>query len=143
MCCLTLVGTFSLAPVAQAQTGSTVVCDSTLITLLFIAERDYGFKSMSDVSTIEKGQYSGLFQGMMSGGMMATPEAMMPTQEGMATQEGMMPTQEGMMPTQDAMGGSMVQLLPGVVPGENPACTALRAELEAYLLQRLAMPMTR
>jgi hypothetical protein len=105
----------------------THTCDSTLIALLYVAEYDYGFHSMMDTATFEKGQYAPLFDAMMSmmeeGDMMATEEPMM---------EGdMMATAEPMME------GDMMMLMPGTIADEDPACTALRAELDAFLLKAL------
>jgi hypothetical protein len=111
-----------------AQDSMTHVCDSTLITLLYIAEHDYGFHSMSmDLATFDKGQYAPLFEAMMSemseGDMMATEEAMM---DEMMTEEAMM---EDM--------GEMTMLMPGAVGGEDPACTDLREELDVFFYQTL------
>ncbi|MFN8417975.1 MAG: hypothetical protein U0528_01820 [Anaerolineae bacterium] len=77
-----MIGVVALPQTTQAQSmDSAIVCDSTLITLLYVAEHDYGFHSMTDVSTIEKGQYKPLFDAMMAsmdGGMMeSTPDSMM------------------------------------------------------------------
>ncbi len=115
------------AQVARAQDDMMLhVCDSTLITLLYIAEHDYGFQSMEmDLSTFDKGQYAPLFDAMMAmmeGEEMATEEAMM--------EEMMMEPMEG-----------MTMLTPGNIEGEDESCTALRAELDAYLYQVLTAEM--
>lgn len=109
---------------AQAQDDMmTHTCDSTLIALLYIAEHDYGFHAMSvDVSTFEKGQYAPLFDEMMA---MMGEEAM----------------GDDMMATEEAMMGEMVMLTPGHVEGEDPACTALRDELDAFLYTTLSEGM--
>ena len=103
------------------------VCDSTLIALLYVAEYHYSFHSMEmDLATFEKGQFAPLFDAMMSmmeDEMMATEEPMM---------DDMMATEEAMM--DDAM---MVMLAPAQIPGEDPACTGLRAELDTFLLTAL------
>jgi hypothetical protein len=113
----------------QAQDNmDTVTCDSTLVTLLYIAEHDYGFHSMYDVSKVDKGQYGPLFESMMA--MMETPEAgMMETPEA-----GMMETPEaGMMETPEAgMTEGMTMLTPGTVAGEDQLCTDLRTELDGF-----------
>jgi hypothetical protein len=45
-----------------------VTCDSTLVTLLYLAEHDYSFHSMLDVSKLDKGQYrSSRDDGVMEG----------------------------------------------------------------------------
>jgi len=104
---------------AQAQEDMmTHTCDSTLILLLYIAESDYGFHSMMDVSTFEKGQYAPWFDMMMA--------EMMEEDDMMAEM-----TEEAMM--DDSMMDDMMMLMPAVIEGEDEACTALRAEIEAYL----------
>lgn len=117
-------------PAAQEMMSHT--CDSTLIALLYLAEHDYGFHSMMDVSTFEKGQYAPLFDAMMMNmgddTMMATEEAMMPS-DGMATEDASM------------MGGDMMMLTPGNVAGEDEACTALRAEVETFLYEAVTHDM--
>jgi hypothetical protein len=112
-----------------------------LIALLYVAENDYGFHSTMDLATFEKGQFTPLFDAMMarmqnSGDMMATPEAMMATEGSMQSGD-MMATPEAMMATEDAMMQPMVTLTPGNISGEDSACSALRAELDAYLLTAL------
>jgi hypothetical protein len=116
------------ASVARAQDDMMLhVCDSTLITLLYIAEHDYGFQSMEmDLSTFDKGQYAPLFDAMM---------AMMEGEE-MATEEAMMEDEMMMEPME-----GMTMLTPGTIEGEDEACTALRAELDAYLYQVLSAEM--
>jgi hypothetical protein len=110
------VGVF---PALAQDTAMMHVCDSTTILLLYIAENDYGFQSMMDVSTFDKGQYAPLFDAMMAEEPMGD--------DTMATEEAMMG---------DA---SMTMLMPLTVPDEDPECTALRAEVEAYLYTSLSM----
>lgn len=123
-----LVLVLALLP-AQAQDSGMIVCDSTLITLLYIAEHDYGFQPMMDVAQFDKGQFAPLFDAMMAEMMEATPEAMM----GEATPE--------MMMTEETMMEGMTQLQPGAVEGENEACTQLRAEVEGFLYETLKSKM--
>jgi hypothetical protein len=128
-----LLSTIALAPqtIHTYAQGQTTTCDSTLITLLYVAEHDYGFKSSMDVGQFEKGQFKPLFDAMMAMGandtMMATPAA------AMAATEGAM-----MAATQDAM---MANLKPGVVQGENETCTKLRAEVESFLFTKFSDAM--
>ena len=108
----------SAAQPTQAQDNSgdnmgMITCDSTLVTLLFIAENDYGFHSMYDVSTLEKGEYQPLFDQMMA-----------------QMDQGNMNGGDNM--GGDNMSGNMMTLSPGVVPGEDQFCTDLRAELESF-----------
>ncbi len=124
----------SFAVPASAQDSGMIVCDSTLITLLYIAEHDFGYVPMTDVSTFEKGQYAPLFEAMMmeegemsEGDMMEemTPEAMM---------------EEGDM-SEGEMMDDMMMLPAGMVEGEPAECTALRAELESYFYEHFSMGM--
>jgi hypothetical protein len=62
----------------QAQDSSLTTCDSTLLLLVLLAERDYGYTPTMDVSGFERGQFTPLFDEMranMGGGSMATPDA--------------------------------------------------------------------
>jgi hypothetical protein len=124
---LVLVGAAQFRPARAQDEMMLHVCDSTLITLLYIAEHDYGFQSMEmDLSTFDKGQYQPLFDAMM---------AMMAEEEATATEEAMMEE----MPMEMMEG--MTMLTPAVIDGEDEACTALRAELDAFLYQTLAAEM--
>ncbi|MCC6613371.1 MAG: hypothetical protein IT320_07815 [Anaerolineae bacterium] len=219
---------FAFAPATSAQVveaGAATTCDSTLILLVLLAERDYGYQSSLDVATFEKGQYSPYYDAMMGMGEgdiattpeaasesmdmatptatiecagMTTPEATtesadMTTPEStlvtpVATAEGMdmmtpeatvdstelvttEPTAEGTiaptpaivtmeattegtdMSTPEATvdgaelatpeasmdGEILTRLAPGNVPGEDPTCTELRADVETYLFVHLAL----
>lgn len=113
----------SNAPVQAQEDMMTHTCDSTLILLLYIAESDYGFHSMMDVATFEKGQYAPWFDMMMADMM----EEDMTEDDDMA----MDMTEEAMM--DDTMMEDMMMLMPAMITGEDEACTALRTEIEAYL----------
>lgn len=129
---------FAAAPahVAAQNTsgsGTAVTCDSTLVLLLMVAEKNYGYTPSAgiDISGLDYGQYGTLHSSMM-GGAMATPEA-----GAMATQEaGMAGSTSAMMTPEVGASGTMLQ--PGNVAGENATCTALRADLEAFLFNQLA-----
>lgn len=133
---LALITAGATTRTSQAQDNMmTHVCDSTLIALLYIAEHDYGFVPMSaDLSTFEKGQYAPLFEAMMS---MMGEEAMMEGDDMMATEEAMMES-EAMA---DSSMMEMVALTPGHVTDEDPACTELRTELDAFLFAALTESM--
>jgi hypothetical protein len=135
LCTVALLAlTPAFARVTQAQdTMMTHTCDSTLITLLFIAESDYGFHSMMDVTSFDKGQYAPLFEAMMAN-MDMGDSMMQPTEEMMA--EGDMMTEDSTM-----MQGDMMMLTPGIVADEDPACTDLRAELEAFFYTEFSADM--
>ena len=119
----------ALTPVLAQDSMDHVTCDSTLVTLLYIAEHDYGFHSMLDVSNLDKGQYRPLFDALMAmgegGGMSAeaTPEANMMEN----TPEASM----GSTPESDMM-ESTTMLEPGTVAGEDQLCTDLRTELDTF-----------
>jgi hypothetical protein len=131
VCLLVAAAGFVPRP-AAAQGDSAIVCDSTLVTLLYLAEHDYGFKSSMDASKFEKGQFKPWFDSMMArngGAMMeATQPAMMESTKDAMNGSAMMEA------TQPAM---MASLKPGVVQGENESCTKLRAEVEGFLLTKL------
>ena len=125
---LLLVLVPAFAQVQAQDTMMTHTCDSTLITLLFIAEHDYSFHSMMDVSSFDKGQYAPLFEAMMA--EMGDGDMMMEE-----------PTEEMMGEDSSMMGGDMMMLSPGVVADEDTACTDLRAELEAFFYAHYTMNM--
>jgi hypothetical protein len=110
------------APVIAQDAMATHTCDSTLIVLLYVAEHDYGFHSTLDVASFDKGQYGPLFDAMMA---MTDEDAMM---EG----DAMMATEEAMMEEDGMMEGATTTLAPGHIAGEDPACTELRTELDAF-----------
>jgi len=139
----------SAAHPTQAQDSSgdsmaMITCDSTLVTLLFIAENDYGFHSMYDVASLEKGEYQPLFDAMMAQmeqGDMGSGDNM---GEGDMSGDNMSSGDESMGGSDmsgDNMGGDMMLLSPGVVPGEDQFCTDLRAELEAYFYDYFTQSM--
>lgn len=127
---LLFVASFALAIAlpaqpAAAQAMEPVVCNSTLVLLVYIAEHDHGFQSMYDVSALEKGPYAPLFDAMMS--MMDSAES---------TAEPMMESTPEMMAT-EAMGDEMMTALtPGNIAGEPELCTQLRGEVEAFLFAK-------
>ncbi len=131
---LVLAVIFVLALPASAQDAmeEKIVCDSTLITLLYIAEHDYGYEPMMDVSVFEKGQYAPLFDAMMA--MMEEGDM----EEGEMAEGEMM--EEGDMAEGEMM-DDMVMLAPGVVAGEPAECTELRTSVETFIYEHLSMMM--
>lgn len=114
-----------------AQDEDPIVCDWTLITLLYIAEHDYGYFPMTDVSNFDFGQYAPLFEAMM-----AEMEAEMEPTEESAEME---PTEEpAMEPTEEPMGTFLEH---GDIEGEPQACEDLRHELDAWFLDHFMMGM--
>ncbi|MBC8172111.1 MAG: hypothetical protein H7X77_10580 [Anaerolineae bacterium] len=149
------LGVFALLPHSAptaAQDDAPVVCDSTLVTLLLVAEYNYGYVSsmMSDEAAmammpqIELGQFSPFVTGMMMMEDAAMSEDDMMMMDAMNTEvdklmamdsAGIMANYAMMMGMEDeTMMESMVTLEPGNVAGENEACTALRADVEKFIL---------
>jgi len=148
------------ARITRAQ-DKPLTCDSTLVTLLLVAEHNYDYltnmeKNGSKLPNVEFGDYKPLLQNIMM--MMANMQQNM-TQEQMdaaAKDEKMMGDMMGMSnkdiidqymkammdsgsmaeATPDAMGAmdAMTQLPTGALANEDPACTALRTDVEHFLL---------
>lgn len=134
--------------VAYAQ-DKPLTCDSTLVTLLLVAEHNYDYltnmeKNGSKIPNVDYGDYKPLIENIMS--MMMDMQKNM-TQEQMdsaAKEQEMMGGMMGMsnadiikeymksmkMDSMDAMS----QLPTGALANEDPACTALRSDVEHFLL---------
>ncbi len=124
-----------------------VTCNSTLVSLLMIAEHDYDYLShMDTLPNIDFGQYDQLIhdsvarmQSMeadMSADEMATAQAMQATvDEMMMMSTTDMLNQYDMSMGMDDMSNSMEMtvLVPGDVAGEDPLCSSLRADVEHFL----------
>ena len=124
---LLLTFVIGLSIPVSAQDDAMIVCDSTLMTLVLVAEYQFGFQSMYDLSTFDKGQLAPLFDSMMD--MMMDEEMM--EEEGEMMEEEMMEEGEEMM-------DDMMMLAPGNVADEPTECTDLRAEVESYLYDTLS-----
>jgi len=124
---LLLVFVFALVVPASAQDDAMITCDSTLLTLVLVAEYNYGFESMYDLSTFEKGQLAPLFDGMMAM-MEEMPEEEMMEEE-MAEEE---------MMEEEEMMDDMMMLPHGDIADEPEDCTALRSEVEGYIYDTLS-----
>ena len=126
---LAAIFVFALVVPALAQ-GDTmsdkIVCDSSLITLLLVAEGDYGYHDM-DTSVYDKGELQPLFDNMMS--MMDNSMGGDTMMEGEMTPEAMM----GEEMTPEAMMGDTMMLPHGDVTGEPAECTALRDSVVSFL----------
>jgi len=149
------------ARITRAQ-DKPLVCDSTLVTLLLVAEHNYDYltnmeKKGSKIPNVEFGDYKPLLTNIMM--MMSNMQQNM-TQEQMdaaAKEDKMMGDMMGMSnkdiidqymksmmmdngsmaeATPDAMGSmdAMAQLPTGALANEDPACTALRTDVEHFLL---------
>jgi hypothetical protein len=128
---VTIVSVSAFGFIAAQDDMMTHTCDSTLITLLLIAEYDYGFTSESmDLSTFE-GQYAPFFEAMMA---MMEDDMM---EDDMADDEMM----EDEMADDEMMDDEMMMLPVGNIEGEDEACTALREELNAFFYDTFSMMM--
>ncbi|MCA0455859.1 MAG: hypothetical protein LCI00_17920 [Chloroflexi bacterium] len=144
-------GLLAFNPIRAQDTP--LVCDSTLVTLLLVAEHNYGYltnmQTMSGTSSnIEFGAYKPLFENNM---MMQ--ESMSGDNMDMSTEEPMM----GEMMTKsnadvikeylssmsmDVMVDPMSMLPTGALPNEDASCTSLRADVEHFLLVHTIEDMT-
>lgn len=124
-----LLAGFAFAPAASAQDDMVHVCDSSTILLLYIAEYEFGYTNADmDLASFEKGQYAPLFDMMMDSGEMMEEE-MMEVDE--ATMAEVQAEVDGMVMSEN--------LLPSGIEGEDEACTALRADLEKFVLSHYLM----
>jgi hypothetical protein len=123
-----LVGSFVVVVQGQDTGVSSqgIVCDSTLLLLLYLAERDYGFTPASDLTTFELGQFRSRFDELST----ASEESTAGDEEAGTEGEGTAAEGEG----GDSSGTTTFQLLPGDVSGEDAACTQLRSEVYEYLV---------
>lgn len=156
--CLLLTSLIFTPVLVLAQDDMGVVCDSTLVTLVLMAEHDYDYlsgmmDSEMEMPSIDFGQHGPLIESIMAM-MMAMMDEM--TEEEMTMQEERnamvmemmgMSTQEMMDMAMAGMGmesvdtSMLTQLPPGNVEGEDPACTALRADVESFLVAQIATEM--
>ncbi|MCL4880348.1 MAG: hypothetical protein KJ064_27080 [Anaerolineae bacterium] len=124
-----LLAGFAFAPAVSAQDDMVHVCDSSTILLLYIAEYEFGYTNADmDLASFEKGQYAPLFDMMMDSGEMMEEE-MMEVDE--ATMAQVQAEVDGMVMSEN--------LLPSGIEGEDEACTALRADLEKFVLSHYLM----
>jgi hypothetical protein len=150
-----LVTVFTLTPTRQAafaQDAAPVSCDSTLVTLLLVAEHDYDYLSSKvdtdeGVPNVDFGQFGPLVESIMT--MMMETMGEMTEEEMMAMQEMEsmlapmmeMTSSEIIASYEMAMGmemmGDITQLAPGDIAGENQLCTALRADVERFLIAHI------
>lgn len=132
-----VAGGVVLRPAAAQDDMMTHTCDSSTILLLFIAEYEFGYQNMEmDLSTFEKGQFAPLFESMMMMDDMMDEPMMEGTEEAMMEDDMMM--SEDMMAEIDAMMmGDM--MLPDGMEGEDEACTALRMDVQRFILAHYMM----
>jgi hypothetical protein len=121
----------------QEALSSPIVCESSLLLLVGLAQRDYGFQSTTDLNEFERGQYSSLFDDSEGMEMSATDEAGMTMTDETDLTEGMdmLSTDEADMTATDEAGRSAVFLNPPIVVDEDTRCTQLRTEVEEFFNQ--------
>jgi hypothetical protein len=149
----TLVFAFGVisAPV-QAQDDAAVACDSTLATLLLVAEHEYDYLSHmmmempESVPNLDLGQYGPLIESIVA---MMTAMAEDMSEEDMMAMEEMNTMVAGMMEMSDTnlinsylsasgMGeadfSTLTTLAPGDIEGQDATCAAVRADVSQFLL---------
>lgn len=148
----------SLIPAAVYAQDKPLTCDSTLVTLLLVAEHNYDYLTNMERSTgnppnIEFGEYKPLLENIMS--MMMAMQQNMTSEEmdAMAKEEEMMGEMMGKSNADliseylvgmnmDTMADAMNPLPTGALADEDPACTTLRADVEHFLLVHTLADMT-
>jgi hypothetical protein len=116
---------FGTRQAAVEAQDSKVACDLTLLTLLYISEHEYGHFPMTDITNLDKGQYTPLFEAMM-----AEMAEMTPTEE-----PEMVETEMPEMTETEEAPSEYTQLPHGDIPGEDQLCTDLRHELDSWFLE--------
>ncbi|NJL94705.1 MAG: hypothetical protein HC915_13785 [Anaerolineae bacterium] len=111
---------------------SPIICESSLILLAGLAQRDYGFQPNVDLNQFDHGQYGGYFGGDMMGGDMGTGTGDMGTEATAAADD--MAATPG---TGDAGTGTTTLLNPPLVLNEDIRCTELRISIEEFFSQQL------
>jgi hypothetical protein len=149
------VATIILPVVAQENAEDGAVCDSTLATLILVAEFKYDYLSammmdeemMAMMPNLNFGQYQPLMDEIvaMMMEMMEEDPMMGMTEEEMAMHDELLAKYKSMTAkdaiadyfasmNMDMMGDNMTELVSGTVSNEDPACAAARIDVEAFLL---------
>ncbi len=150
-----LIAGFAVAPIAGAQDEMGVVCDSTLITLLLVAEHDYDYISGMmgtdmEMPALDLGQYGPVVDSIVAMMMEMQEEAgepmdmeahdqMLADMMAMDT-AGMVAAYLGSMDME--MGDMMTTLTPGNVAGEDLVCATVRADVEKFILAHILTEMS-
>jgi len=120
---------------AVAQDDMVHTCDSTTILLLFLAEHDFGYAPMMDMTTFDLGQYAPFFDMQMA--MVESGDAEMMSEEDSTA---LMEEMSALMDTMEPMEG-VTMLAPATITDEDPACTELRASVENFIYGHFSMEM--
>lgn len=119
----------------RAQDGEMLhTCDSSTVLLLFLAEYYFDYTSEDmDLASFEKGQFAPLFDMMMMGMEdMEDMEDEEMSEEEMAEMETALAVAEAAI--MEMMGEMEGMAMLGGVEGEDEACTALRDDVQYYLI---------
>jgi hypothetical protein len=141
---ISLVGSISAQDATATPEGSTdgtistlTNCDSSVVLLYGLAQRYFGYTPSSasglDPLVFEHGQYSPFFD--MSNVPSTSGTDMTVTEEPMATAEVMTTPEAGSVPPM-----SSVLLNPPLIAGEDPSCTLLRSDLDAFFTSAMMNP---
>lgn len=147
---------FAVVPAFAQDEMMAHTCDSTLVTLLLVAEHDYHYLTDKmamgeEAPAIELGQYGPVFDSIMAMMMeeteMSEEDAAMMESHDMMLAEMMAMDTAGMvaayMSGMDmAMEGEMMPLTPGNVADEDPVCAEVRADVEAFILAHILTEMS-
>jgi len=152
---LALLTGLVFAPAVGAQDDMGVVCDSTLVTLLLVAEHDYDYisgmmDSGMEMPALDLGQY-----GPVIDSIVAMMMAMMEEESGEAMDMEAHDQMLADMMEMDSAGmvaaymsemnmemGEMTNLTPGHVAGEDPICATVRADVENFILAHILTEMS-
>jgi hypothetical protein len=128
-----LVFTLTLVPLHAQEEMAPVVCDSTLVTLVYLAEYHYGYHPSimmgEEEIAFDHGQFQPWFETMMA---MMEEGDMMEEEEAMAEEEAMM---------DESMMEGVTMLTPGNIEGEDVYCSDLRADVETFLYDTISAEM--
>jgi hypothetical protein len=140
--------------------GTLANCDSTLVLLVGLAQRYFGYTPSAgiDITSFEYGQFGPLYDmsTMMSGDMSGTGDttgqatsdpAMQPTTDASGSTggtSGEATSDPAMQPTTDSAGGtggmmSGVMLNPPMITDEDPMCMMLRSDVEFFFNNEIQM----
>jgi hypothetical protein len=154
----TSLGWWLITVPLSAQDEMKHVCDSTLVTLLLVAEHDYDYLSAKmdmgeEVPAIEYGQYGPVIDSIVAM-MLTQAESSEPTmtEEEMAAHDQML-TDMMVMDTAGmvasymtgmnmTMEESMTTLTSGSVADEDPVCAEVRADVEKFILAHILTEMS-
>lgn len=123
----------------QDQTTSPIMCESSLVLLVGLAQRDYGYQIPPHLTNFERGQYEGYYGADGQAGPGADTPAEAPAQpgpQGGMTTEGAADSGLAVIPDENQGQAGTVLLDPPLVLDEDVRCTELRASVEDFFMQQ-------